>query len=76
MKDKDTEKDDKDREQRISNNIYISQKAPEVVQSSKSARETSGYIGFANLPNQVYRRSVKKGFEFTLMVVGKCCAFF
>lgn len=33
-----------------------------------------GYVGFANLPNQVHRKSVKKGFEFTLMVVGKCCA--
>jgi hypothetical protein len=30
-----------------------------------------GYVGFANLPNQVHRKSVKKGFEFTLMVVGK-----
>ena len=30
-----------------------------------------GYVGFANLPNQVYRKSVKKGFEFTLMVVGE-----
>ncbi|XP_065316455.1 protein peanut-like isoform X2 [Gordionus sp. m RMFG-2023] len=28
-------------------------------------------IGFANLPNQFYRRAVKKGFEFTLMVVGE-----
>lgn len=28
------------------------------------------YLGFANLPNQVHRKSVKKGFEFTLMVVG------
>uniref|UniRef100_A0A182QGP8 Septin n=1 Tax=Anopheles farauti TaxID=69004 RepID=A0A182QGP8_9DIPT len=33
--------------------------------------ETSGYVGFANLPNQVHRKSVKKGFEFTLMVVGE-----
>ncbi|KAG0431998.1 hypothetical protein HPB47_021312 [Ixodes persulcatus] len=31
--------------------------------------ETPGYVGFANLPNQVHRKSVKKGFEFTLMVV-------
>lgn len=31
-----------------------------------------GYVGFANLPNQVYRKAVKKGFEFTLMVVGGC----
>lgn len=30
-----------------------------------------GYVGFANLPNQVFRKSVKKGFEFTVMVVGK-----
>lgn len=30
-----------------------------------------GYVGFANLPNQVFRKSVKKGFEFTVMVVGE-----
>ena len=34
-------------------------------------KDMEGYVGFANLPNQVYRRSVKRGFEFTLMVVGK-----
>ncbi|KAG1659470.1 Septin-2 [Nymphon striatum] len=33
--------------------------------------ETAGYVGFANLPNQVHRKSVKKGFEFTLMVAGE-----
>lgn len=33
-------------------------------------------MGFANLPNQVYRKSVKRGFEFTLMVVGKWKASF
>ncbi|XP_065664344.1 septin-2 isoform X3 [Hydra vulgaris] len=34
--------------------------------------EDSGiYVGFANLPNQVHRKSVKRGFEFTLMVVGE-----
>ncbi|KAG2470565.1 DHX37 helicase, partial [Polypterus senegalus] len=33
--------------------------------------EAAGYVGFANLPNQVHRKSVKKGFEFTLMVVGE-----
>ena len=38
---------------------------------SKSTKEIDGYVGFANLPNQVYRKSVKKGFEFTLMVVGE-----
>ena len=30
----------------------------------------SSYVGFANLPNQVHRKTVKRGFEFTLMVVG------
>lgn len=34
-------------------------------------KELEGYVGFANLPNQVYRKAVKRGFEFTLMVVGK-----
>ena len=34
-------------------------------------RQLDGYVGFANLPNQVYRKSVKRGFEFTLMVVGE-----
>lgn len=29
------------------------------------------YVGFANLPNQVHRKSVKRGFEFTLMVIGE-----
>eukprot|EP00794_Sanderia_malayensis_P018894 gene18894-20796_t len=29
------------------------------------------YVGFANLPNQVFRKSVKRGFQFTLMVVGE-----
>lgn len=33
--------------------------------------DAAGYVGFANLPNQVHRKSVKKGFEFTLMVVGE-----
>lgn len=34
-------------------------------------KELDGYVGFANFPNQVYRKAIKKGFEFTLMVVGK-----
>lgn len=33
--------------------------------------EMPGYVGFANLPNQVHRKSVKKGFEFTLLVAGE-----
>lgn len=31
------------------------------------------YVGFATLPNQVHRKSVKKGFDFTLMVAGDWC---
>lgn len=31
------------------------------------------YVGFATLPNQVHRKSVKKGFDFTLMVAGEPC---
>lgn len=30
-------------------------------------------MGFATLPNQVHRKSVKKGFDFTLMVAGEPC---
>ncbi|XP_050536452.1 septin-2 [Daktulosphaira vitifoliae] len=29
------------------------------------------YVGFASLPDIVHRKTVKKGFEFTLMVVGE-----
>lgn len=31
----------------------------------------TNFLGFVNLPNQVHRKSVKKGFEITLMVVGE-----
>lgn len=34
-------------------------------------KKLMGYVGFANLPNQVHRKSVKKGFHFTAMVVGE-----
>ncbi len=37
----------------------------------KKPRQLDGYVGFANLPNQVYRKAVKRGFEFTLMVAGE-----
>lgn len=43
---------------------------PEIKEKPK-LKELDGYVGFANLPNQVYRKAVKKGFEFTLMVVGE-----
>jgi len=43
---------------------------PDTVKKNPS-RQLDGYVGFANLPNQVYRKSVKRGFDFTLMVVGE-----
>ena len=40
-------------------------------------RKLTGYVGFANLPNQWHRKSVRKGFNFNVMVVGEyissCC---
>ena len=35
-------------------------------------RKLTGYVGFANLPNQWHRKSVRKGFNFNVMVVGTC----
>ncbi|KAI8811053.1 Septin-domain-containing protein [Cladochytrium replicatum] len=34
-------------------------------------KKLNGYVGFHSLPNQVHRKSIKKGFQFTLMVVGE-----
>ncbi|KAI4116800.1 MAG: hypothetical protein LQ345_002842 [Seirophora villosa] len=34
-------------------------------------RKLTGYVGFANLPNQWHRKSVRKGFNFNVMVVGE-----
>lgn len=44
---------------------------PETTERQFVNPEVPGYVGFANLPNQVHRKSVKKGFEFSLMVVGE-----
>ena len=38
--------------------------------SSIIRKKLMGFVGFANLPNQVHRKSVRKGFQFTAMVVG------
>ncbi|KAL1517287.1 hypothetical protein ABEB36_001069 [Hypothenemus hampei] len=45
--------------------------SPEIAKERPKVKQLDGYVGFANLPNQVYRKAVKKGFEFTLMVVGE-----
>ncbi|KAL7977553.1 hypothetical protein Chor_009502 [Crotalus horridus] len=39
---------------------------------SKRAIMDKDYVGFATLPTQVHRKTVKKGFDFTLMVAGYC----
>lgn len=33
-------------------------------------QEDDEFIGFATLPDQVHRKAVKRGFEFSFMVVG------
>ncbi|KAI3375130.1 hypothetical protein L3Q82_021648 [Scortum barcoo] len=53
------------------NQEKIMSQADKMKQGQFNNPETPGYVGFANLPNQVHRKSVKKGFEFTLMVVGE-----
>ena len=40
-----------------------------------SSMSTTDYVGFADLPNQVFRRCIKNGFDFTLMVVGELFIF-
>ncbi|XP_067013534.2 septin-2 isoform X2 [Anabrus simplex] len=45
----------------------IKQASPAVAPPPQIDRE---YIGFATLPEQIHRKSVKRGFDFTLMVVG------
>uniref|UniRef100_I3JZN9 Septin 5b n=1 Tax=Oreochromis niloticus TaxID=8128 RepID=I3JZN9_ORENI len=35
------------------------------------ASKEKEYVGFATLPNQLHRKSVKKGFDFTLLVAGE-----
>ncbi|XP_069507744.1 septin-1-like isoform X1 [Ambystoma mexicanum] len=36
-----------------------------------AATSKDSYVGFCTLPNQVHRKSVKKGFDFTLLVAGE-----
>lgn len=42
-----------------------------VILLTERDRGERDYIGFATLPEQVHRKSVKRGFDFTLMVVGE-----
>ena len=38
-------------------------------------RKLTGFVGFSNLPNQWHRKSVRKGFNFNVMVVGRYLFF-
>lgn len=60
----------------VPDNKERSNKAERDKVPERRTKELDGYVGFANLPNQVYRKAVKKGFDFTLMVVGKFLARF
>ncbi|EFZ04071.2 cell division control protein 3 [Metarhizium robertsii ARSEF 23] len=50
-----------------------SQSVPSTIQDARNIvrRKLTGYVGFANLPNQWHRKSVRKGFNFNVMVVGE-----
>ena len=63
-------------------NQTVSSKDPKAAAQAASdmrnvvRRKLTGYVGFANLPNQWHRKSVRKGFNFNVMVVGEyysCC---
>jgi septin 7 len=47
--------------------------APQATSDNRNIvrRKLTGYVGFANLPNQWHRKSVRKGFNFNVMVVGE-----
>ncbi|KAM9897399.1 hypothetical protein OXX79_006910, partial [Metschnikowia pulcherrima] len=34
-------------------------------------RKVNGFVGFANLPKQWHRKSVRRGFTFNCMVIGE-----
>uniref|UniRef100_A0A4W3IIK9 Septin 4a n=1 Tax=Callorhinchus milii TaxID=7868 RepID=A0A4W3IIK9_CALMI len=42
-----------------------------MISSSLPQDQEKEYVGFATLPSQVHRKSVKKGFDFTLLVAGE-----
>lgn len=60
-----------------SNAQTVSSKDPKAAAQAASdmrnvvRRKLTGYVGFANLPNQWHRKSVRKGFNFNVMVVGE-----
>lgn len=63
-------------------NGYANGSSPSLTPSNNAGiapvirKKLMGYVGFANLPNQVHRKSVRKGFQFTAMVVGSLSRLF
>lgn len=49
----------------------IGQLLPEQKNLKIQHRQINGYVGFANLPKQWHRKSIRRGFNFNLMCVGK-----
>ena len=37
-------------------------------------KDGEAHVGFSDLPNQIHRRTIKKAFEFTLLVCGEWAA--
>ena len=60
-----------------SNPVSVDLSHVQAAQDAKNIvrRKLTGYVGFANLPNQWHRKSVRKGFNFNVMVVGKFFQF-
>ncbi|KAL2087226.1 hypothetical protein ACEWY4_018285 [Coilia grayii] len=57
----------------VESSVPIRARSPWGVHDPYRSMEELGrpFVGFASLPHQIHRKSVKKGFEFTLMVVGE-----
>ncbi|XP_037047418.1 septin-7-like isoform X4 [Bradysia coprophila] len=68
-KDKDSHENNHHDSNKIAHERQDKEKQQAIVRPK--VKEIDGYVGFASLPDQVYRKAVKKGFEFTLMVVGE-----
>uniref|UniRef100_A0A7E4VG78 Septin n=1 Tax=Panagrellus redivivus TaxID=6233 RepID=A0A7E4VG78_PANRE len=45
--------------------------AADIIRRPSDTSNKSDFVGFANFPNQVFRRCIKNGFDFTIMVVGQ-----
>ena len=58
-------------EQELRSNVTPTATSGGVIENKNIVRrKLTGYVGFANLPNQWHRKSVRKGFNFNVMVVG------